>query len=191
MIKVLVIQGAGLNIHAQTKNGQTALWFISEYEDLATLKFLHEHGAKINIADNEGSSVLVTIFLHKNREVLDYLVANGADINHVNNSGITPLMDAILQLDGDNAKTVFNFIQNFLTLNPKLDLQKIVNNRGGSAALHLAARFGFVDCANLLLKNDASINLKSLDTGRTPLHIAASANQIDMAKCLIEHNAKT
>ncbi|SDL60770.1 Ankyrin repeat [Maridesulfovibrio ferrireducens] len=190
VIKVLVTQGAGLNIHAQTKNGQTALWFISECEDLETLKFLHEHGAKINIADNHGSSVLVTTFLHKNREVLDYLFANGADINHVNHSGITPLMDAILLLGDDNAKTVFNFIQNFLTLNPKLDLQKIVNNNGGCAALHLTARFGFVDCANLLLKNGASINLKSLDTGRTPLHVAASANHIDMAKCLIEHNAK-
>jgi len=190
VIQVLVTQGKGMDINAQTKDGQSSLWFISEYEDLATLKLLHEHGARIDIADNSGQSVLVTTFLHKNREVLEYLVAKGADINHVDNGGHTPLMTAVTHLGGKDSKTIFKFLETFLSFKPNLDSQQIRQNTGGYSALHLTGRFGFVDCARLLLDKGATIDLKSLDTGGTPLHTAAGANQTGVAECLIQHKAK-
>lgn len=189
VIQVLVTQGKGIDVNAQTKDGNSPLWFIAEYEDLAALKLLREHGAKIDIADNVGQSVLVTTFLHKNREVLDYLVAQGADINHVDQGGHTPLMTAVASLGGKDAKAVFGFLEKFLTFKPKLDLQQIMPKGGGYSALHLAARFGFVDAARLLLDNGAAIDIQSLATGGTPLHTAASANQVALAKYLIARKA--
>jgi len=190
VIQVLVTQGKGIDINARTKDGESSLWFISEYEDLETLKFLHTHGATINTADNSGKSVLTTVFLHKKREVLDYLVANGADINHVDNGGSTTLMTAISSLGGDDSKTIFKFMEKFITFKPQLDLQKIGQNGGGMAALHLASQFGFVDAAKLLLDNGAAIDLEGLATGGTPLHYAAGANQVAAAKYLIKCKAK-
>ncbi|MBI9079246.1 MAG: ankyrin repeat domain-containing protein [Pseudodesulfovibrio sp.] len=188
-IKVLLTQGKGIRVDAQTTTGQTPLWFVVEAEDLEAVKLLHSHGAKINHPDDTGQSMLIGTFLHKRYDVLDFLVANGANINMVNNYGHTTLMTAITYLGGDDAKTVFKFLEKFITLKPKLDLQQIKTSHGGYSALYLAARFGFVNAGKLLLDNGASIDIKSLATGGTPLHIAAGANQIDFAKFLIKHKA--
>ena len=190
VIHVLLTQGKGLDIEAKTRDGESALWFIALHEDLLTLKLLHQYGAKINIADNVGQSVLVMTFLHKKYEVLEYLVANGADINRVRDGGITPLMDAIIGLDGENGSTLFKFLEKFLTFKPKLDLQQINHNTGGLSALHLAARNKHVDGAKLLLDHGATIDLQSLTSAGTPLHMAAGMNRTEVAKFLIERKAK-
>ncbi len=189
VISVLLTQGKGIDINAQAKDGKSALWLISEWENLASLKLLHKHGAKINTTDKVGQSVLVTTFLHKHREVLDYLVANGADVNHVDQGGHTPLMTAITYLNGKHAETVFKFLEKFITIKPRLDVEKIMPKGGGYSAMHLAARYGLVNAGKLLLDHGASIDIKSLATGGTPLHTAASAHQIDMARFLIQRKA--
>ena len=190
VIEVLVRMAKDIIIDAKTKDGETALWFISEHENLESLKFLHKNGAKINTADSAGRSVLVTTFFHKNREVLEYLVANGADINHVNNYGGTTLTEAVSGLDSEDGKTLFKFLEKFLTFKPNLDLQKIVQNNGGESALHVAARNEGVEGAALLLDHGATIDLKNLAFGGTPLYMAASLNRIEVAKLLIKRDAK-
>lgn len=189
VIQVLLTQGKGIDVNAQTKEGHSALWLVSEHEDLPALKLLHEHGARINTADGTGRSVLTTTMLHKKREVLEYLVGNGANVDHLDNGGHSTLMEAAFGSCGDQSKTVLKFVEKFLTYKPKLDLQQIKQNNGGYAAMHLAARHGCVDFAKLLLDAGASIDLKSLATGGTPLHAAASANQVGMAKLLIKRKA--
>lgn len=189
VIQALVTQGKGLDVNARTKDGNTPLWFIAEHEDLATLRLLREHGAKIDVADNVGQSVLVTTFAHKNREVLEYLVAQGADINHVDQGGHTPLMAAVASLGGKEGKAVLGFLERFLAFRPKLDVQQVMPKGGGYSALHLAARFGYADAARLLLDNGAAIDIQSLNLGETPLHAAASANQVALARYLISRRA--
>jgi len=189
VIRVLLAQGKGIEVDAQTKDGETPLWFVVEAEDLEAVKLLHDHGAKINHTNNFGSSMLVGTFLHKRFEVLDYLVAKGADINMADSAGHTPLMTAITSLGGKNAKSIFKFVEKFLTYKPKLDFEQIKGGGGGYSAMHLAARIGVVDAGKLLLDNGASIDIKSLATGGTPLHTAASANQIDFAKFLLKRKA--
>lgn len=191
VIRLLLTQGKGIEVDAQTKEGNTPLWFVVEYANLEATKLLHDHGAGINHPDNSGQSMLTGTFLHNQYNVLDYLIANGADINMVDNGGNTPLMTAINSLGGDNAKLVFRFLEKFLTYKPTLDLQKIKPSGGGHSALHLAAHHGFADAAKLLLDNGASINIQDLATGGTPLHSAAGANQITCAKLLIERKANT
>ncbi|MBU0970723.1 MAG: ankyrin repeat domain-containing protein [Proteobacteria bacterium] len=188
-IRVLLTQGKGIRVDAQTKEGRTPLSFVVEAEDLDAVKLIHSHGAEINQPDRQGDSMLIGTFLHKKYDVLDFLVARGANINMVNNGGVTTLMTAITLLGGDDAKTVLAFLEKFITFKPELDLQQIKGNNGGYTALHLAARFGFVDGGKLLLDNGASIDLKSLATGGTPLHNAAGANHVNFAKLLINRRA--
>ncbi len=189
VIRVLLTLGKGIEVDAQTKDGETPLRLVVEAEDLEAVKLLHGRGAKINHPNNIGSSMLVGTIQHKKYEVLEYLIANGADINMADSAGHTPLMAAITQLGGKNPKVALKFIEKYLTFKPKLDFEQAKGDGGGYSALHLAARFGFVDAAKLLLDNGATLDIKSLVTGGTPLHTAASANQIDMAKFLIKRKA--
>ncbi|WP_005036163.1 ankyrin repeat domain-containing protein [Holophaga foetida] len=191
-IEVLLTQGKGIEVDAQTKDGLTPLWFIAEWGNLASLNLLYKHGAKINITNNFGQSVLITTALHKEYNVLDYLVANGANINQVDQGGHTPLMTLIPQMgpNGKHREAGVRFMEKFITFKPQLDLQKLMPKGGGYSALHLAARFGAVDAIRLLLDNGATIDLKSVAMGDTPLHATAIAHQIDAAKLLIQRKAK-
>ena len=44
--------------------------------------------------------------------------------------------------------------------------------------MHLAARFGFVEAIQVLLDNGANINILSLASGGTPLHLAAGSKNM-------------
>lgn len=187
VIRVLLTQGKGITVDAQTKEGQTPLSLVVEAEDLEAVKLLHTHGARINHPGGTGASMLVGTVLHKRYEVLEYLVANGADINMSDNNGQSPLMQAILY-NSKEMKTIQKWLEKFITYKPKLDFMQLKGD-GGYSAMHLAARFGFVDVGRLLLDRGATLDIKSLLTGGTPLHTAASANQIDFARVLIKRKA--
>jgi hypothetical protein len=64
----------------------------------------------------------------------------------------------------------------------------------GSTALHIAARFGHVEVAELLISHGADVNAKS-NYGLTPLYDAARKGHASVAELLIKHgadvNAKT
>jgi len=187
VIRVLVTQGKGITVDAQTKDGQTPLSLVVEAEDLEAVKLLHRHGARINHQNNTGASMLLGTVLHKKFEVLEYLLANGADINMSDNNGQSPLMQAV-PYGSNKPKETYKWVEKFLTHKPKLDFEQLKGD-GGFSAMHLAARFGLVDIGKLLLDSGATLDIKSLLTGGTPLHTAASANQIDFAKMLIKRKA--
>ncbi len=188
VIRVLVT-AKGVDVNARNRDGMPALWFVAEAEDFASVKLLREHGASANIANNEGHSILATTFQHKRYDVVDYLVAQGADINHIDR-GLTPLDEVILSLKSDNRRTIYAFLEHFLTFKPNLDLQKsLPGGLGGVPALHLATQFGHADAVALLLDHGAKIDLKSQARGATALHYAVYANQPEVAKVLIAHKA--
>jgi ankyrin repeat protein len=189
VVRLLVAQARKPDVKLQNTNGKTAFWFAVENENLEMVKFLYSNGSKINLPDNSGSSVLTTTVLHKKYDVLDFLVSKGADINMVNNIGETPLMTAIT-LKNKDRQVVLNYLEKFLTFNPKLGFETIKNNNGGYSALHLATRWGFVEAIKLLVDKGADINVVSLATGGTPLHTAASSKNYEAAKYLIQRGAK-
>lgn len=190
VIRILLTEAKGIDTNVKNRDGMPALWFVVEAEDVASVKLLREHGASANIANNEGRSVLLNTFRHKSYAVVDYLVAQGADINRIDNRGLTPLDAAILSLKSSDSRTVYRFIEHFLTFKPNLDLQKsLAGGLGGEPALHLAAQFGHADMVALLLDHGANVNLKSLTRGATALHYAVYANQPEVAKVLVAHKA--
>ena len=186
-IRVLLTQAKGIVVDAQTKDGETPLSLVVGAEDLEAVKLLHTHGAKMNHLDNKGTSMLLGTVMHKKFAVLDYLIANGADINISDKNGQSPLMQAI-PYGSNKPKETYKWVERFLTYNPKLDFEQLKGD-GGYSAMHLAARFGLVDIGKLLLDNGAAIDIKSLLTGGTPLHTAASASQVDFAKMLVKRKA--
>ncbi|XP_058796754.1 26S proteasome non-ATPase regulatory subunit 10-like isoform X2 [Phymastichus coffea] len=59
----------------------------------------------------------------------------------------------------------------------------------GWTPLQECADYGYIEIADLLLRKGADINKKGY-LGRTPLHEATQANQFDMVKFLLDHNAR-
>ena len=64
----------------------------------------------------------------------------------------------------------------------------------GETALHLAARFGHTECAEMLLRGTACSKADTEKTettfGWTPLHVACVDGHLDIVKCLISAKAK-
>jgi uncharacterized protein len=187
VIRVLVTQARGILIDAQTTEGETPLSLVVAADDLEAVKLLHTHGAKVNHQNNRGDAMLVSTVPHKSFVVLEYLVANGADINMSDNNGQSPLMQAIASHWKTLEKNT-KWLEKFIGYKPRLDFEQL-KGEGGFSAMHLAARFGHVNIGKFLLDNGATLDIKSLLTGGTPLHTAASAHQIDFAKMLIKRKA--
>ncbi|KAL3891287.1 hypothetical protein ACJMK2_003550 [Sinanodonta woodiana] len=72
----------------------------------------------------------------------------------------------------------------------KIDVNWKGKDKGkrGYSALHLAAYFGHRDVVQLLLENDADVNILNND-GDTPLHKAAYTGRESTVMLLLEHNA--
>jgi ankyrin repeat protein len=63
-------------------------------------------------------------------------------------------------------------------------------DRGGLSPLHLAASYGFVNVAEILLDNRADINMAANGGhGDTPLHLAVSCGQPAVAELLVSRSA--
>lgn len=54
----------------------------------------------------------------------------------------------------------------------------------GRTALHLAAKFGFKDVARILLQHKTLVTTKDVN-GCTPLYLAASSGNYEIAKLII------
>jgi len=67
--------------------------------------------------------------------------------------------------------------------------ENMLCNLEGGTVLHLAAKLGYTDIVNDLIKNVEDINPVNGD-GQTPLHLAAQNGHIDIVRALIEKGAK-
>ncbi|KAI0978246.1 hypothetical protein GJ496_009927 [Pomphorhynchus laevis] len=79
-------------------------------------------------------------------------------------------------------------LQTFCLLHVKRD--HIVNYmaKNGFTALHIAAHYGNVEVAELLIYRNADVNFPARH-GITPLHVAAKCGKDNMVRLLLNHNA--
>lgn len=173
------------NIFFQDRDGETAFWYAVRHQNLEMVKLLFNSGSKVNMPNYGGQSILTLTVLHKNYDVLDFLISKGADVNMIDKGRGTPLMTAI-GFKNKNQSVVTRYLEKFLTFRPKVN-----HLSADESALHLAARYGFIEAIKLLLDNRANINLVSLATGRTPLYVAAISKNIAAARFLMKQGAKT
>lgn len=81
-----------------TKNvttGETALHIVVARRDLTWLRYLVEHGAKVDVTDDHGRTPLQQAVNSGWRDGAQYLLEQGAKTNESNDAGETPLISAV------------------------------------------------------------------------------------------------
>ncbi len=106
--------------------GYTALMYACKYTNKYAACLLVNHGADVNLQNNNGDSALIILMRNKfpNIEIAQMLLDAGADINLCNSAGCSALMTVFLQNKCDANREIINL----LVANGANPLLK--NNRG-------------------------------------------------------------
>lgn len=79
--------------------GETALLITISRRDLTYMRYLLGHGARTDIAANDGRTPMMVAVEKRFAEGIDALIANGANVNQANSKGETPLIRAVQMQD--------------------------------------------------------------------------------------------
>jgi ankyrin repeat protein len=115
------------------------------------------------------------------RALVEQLIQSGANVKDFDSQGVTPLHYAAMK-DDENSKAIIN-----LLLDKGADVNAVgilkEKSSAGLTPLHLAARNGLKDIAQLLLNRGANVNAEDKDKS-TPLDLANEYNHTEVATLL-------
>lgn len=191
-------------------SGGRLLHFAARYGYLEIAELLLEHGAtkSINERNKLGRTPLHEIVNIKNKDIdtkheaiVTLLFKYGANMFILDNSRQSPLKLAMdnkhvhilkLFLKKINEKLRTAVLKNDITTTKFLLDAKTNPNREddttGCTLLHFAARYGFLEIANLLLHHGADVN-KTNKIGFTALHYAADNKHVALTQLLLNYGA--
>ena len=170
-----------LDVNALSNDNCTPLMIASENNHLNAVSFLIEHGANIDLQDENGyTAVHYAVGNDCNScDVLSCLLKNGANVDAGTNNNYTPLMVAS---DCGNVDVVNFLIQH------GADIQ--LRDKDGKTALHYAVHHKCTsfDVLSSLIKNGGDIDACRNDNC-TPLMIACCWGHVNVVAFLIERGA--
>ncbi|KAK3593652.1 hypothetical protein CHS0354_025541 [Potamilus streckersoni] len=207
----------GANVEAATKKGNTALHIASLAGHKDIVKLLVERGARVNVQAQTGFTPLYMASQEGHAEVVTFLLNNGANQSLATVDGFTPLAVALQQghervvtvllehdtkgkvrlpalhiaAKKDDTKSAALLLQNEQN---NVDLQTkvggLVNDttKSGFTPLHIAAHYGNVNVATLLIQKGADVNFHAKNN-ITPLHVAARWGKANMVTLLLDNKA--
>jgi ankyrin repeat protein len=142
MMKMLISSGA--NVNAQDTFGRSSLCMAANLLDPEAIKMLLDHGAKVDLANEDGDTPLIYACGVSNSRgalgVVSLLLANGANVNATTTSGRTPL---ILAAYAGNTKVVKMLLER--------GADYTVRSRRGETALTAARKNRHTEVAQILL----------------------------------------
>ncbi len=132
---------------ANEQNGYDMLGFAISSGDLASVKYLIEHGCKVNYQDKDGNSPLIDAILLEQFDIIDYLIKKKADVNLPTKEKETSLHFAQVT---QNLKIISHLIKNGANLEAK--------DSKGQTPLMLAGKQGNLAVVKFLVLKNASID---------------------------------
>ena len=145
------------NINFIDKSGGTYLTSaIQIHGDIEMVKLLIKNGADVNFADVYGQTPLFLAIHISDHKIVELLIKENADVNEVDKYGRNPLHTAIDVLE-TSSLSIFTFIEHGIAF----------------------------EIVKLLISEGTIISHES-NNGETPLRLAATNDNIEMVKLLIE-----
>ncbi|NXF02266.1 ANK2 protein, partial [Smithornis capensis] len=181
VVKVLVKEGA--NINAQSQNGFTPLYMAAQENHIEVVKYLLENGANQSTATEDGFTPLAVALQQGHNQAVAILLENDT-------KGKVRLPALHIAARKDDTKSAALLLQN----DHNADVQSKVWRHGhgdgsGFTPLHIAAHYGNVNVATLLLNRGAAVDFTARN-GITPLHVASKRGNTNMVKLLLDRGGQ-
>ncbi|NXG13758.1 ANK2 protein, partial [Grallaria varia] len=179
VVKVLVKEGA--NINAQSQNGFTPLYMAAQENHIEVVKYLLENGANQSTATEDGFTPLAVALQQGHNQAVAILLENDT-------KGKVRLPALHIAARKDDTKSAALLLQN----DHNADVQSKVTpmcNPSGFTPLHIAAHYGNVNVATLLLNRGAAVDFTARN-GITPLHVASKRGNTNMVKLLLDRGGQ-
>ncbi|XP_061646330.1 ankyrin-3-like isoform X10 [Phyllopteryx taeniolatus] len=209
VVKELVTYGA--NVNAQSQNGFTPLYMAAQENHLEVVRFLLENSSSQSMATEENR---LPVDLFWNVTEIFVHPSPTPSSPHYLQDGFTPLAVALQQghdqvvsllLENDtkgkvrlpalhiaarkdDTKAAALLLQN----DHNADVESKMMNRtteSGFTPLHIAAHYGNINVATLLLNRGAAVDFMARND-ITPLHVASKRGNSNMVKLLLDRGSK-
>ncbi|XP_025058385.1 ankyrin-3 isoform X7 [Alligator sinensis] len=180
VVKVLVANAA--NVNAQSQNGFTPLYMAAQENHLEVVKFLLDNGASQSLATEDGFTPLAVALQQGHDQVVSLLLENDT-------KGKVRLPALHIAARKDDTKAAALLLQN--DHNADVESKMMVNRttESGFTPLHIAAHYGNINVATLLLNRGAAVDFTARND-ITPLHVASKRGNANMVKLLLDRGAK-
>ncbi|XP_059392576.1 ankyrin-2b isoform X22 [Carassius carassius] len=180
VVKILVKRGADIN--SQSQNGFTPLYMASQENHLDVVRYLLENGGNQSTATEDGFTPLAIALQQGHNQVVSILLENDT-------KGKVRLPALHIAARKDDTKSAALLLQN----DHNADVQsKMMVNRtteSGFTPLHIAAHYGNVNVATLLLNRGAAVDFTARN-GITPLHVASKRGNTNMVHLLLDRGSQ-
>ncbi|KAG7498075.1 ankyrin-2 isoform X17 [Solea senegalensis] len=180
VVKVLVKRGADIN--SQSQNGFTPLYMAAQENHLDVVRYLLENGGNQSTATEDGFTPLAIALQQGHNQVVSILLENDT-------KGKVRLPALHIAARKDDTKSAALLLQN----DHNADVQsKMMVNRtteSGFTPLHIAAHYGNVNVATLLLNRGAAVDFTARN-GITPLHVASKRGNTNMVRLLLDRGSQ-
>ncbi|XP_029106863.1 ankyrin-3-like isoform X16 [Scleropages formosus] len=180
VVKELVTNGA--NVNAQSQNGFTPLYMAAQENHLEVVRFLLENGSSQSIATEDGFTPLAVALQQGHDQVVSLLLENDT-------KGKVRLPALHIAARKDDTKAAALLLQN--DHNADVESKMMVNRttESGFTPLHIAAHYGNINVATLLLNRGAAVDFTARND-ITPLHVASKRGNGNMVRLLLDRGAK-
>ncbi|MEG4404945.1 ankyrin repeat domain-containing protein [Microcoleus sp. MON2_D5] len=170
----------GVDVNAKGTHGGTPLHIAAMFDRIKVAQTLIAKGADINARTESQYFNRTPLFFARSPEMAKLLIAKGADVNAKNKNGLTPLHTA-------RSKAIAQIL---LSAGAKVNIkEENARNGKGTTLLHNAAKIGFKELVQQLIKDGANVAILDSEK-RTPLHLAVDRGSQDIAELLIANGAR-